>query len=194
MLKPADILDAWFLRLRVFDLAKGLMRKGSVKDEGSGYNSSDISKSTKGAKAWNDIVLHSPASWRKSRNKDDIIQVHVLPRLLHRLLLPNPPRIFSIKENSYLGFPDPTTVLVSSCVTKAKQSRYELPNIRKPRHQSSLQPQLATFRLIKSFANTLSKTALSKLLRSFISQTARDLVKLIVRDDRILLQAVLPTT
>ena len=82
--------------------------------------------------------------------------------------------------------------LVASYITIARQSRYALTNIRKPRDQALPNARLDFFRLIKSFANILSKAPLSKLLRSLVAQPARDLIKLIVRDDRILLQAVFP--
>ena len=63
--------------------------------------------SIEGAKALSDVVLHSPVYWGKFGDNEDIIQVHVPPCLLHRLLLPNPKRIFLSKETSYLGFLDP---------------------------------------------------------------------------------------
>ena len=70
--------------------------------------------------------------------------------------------------------------LVASCMTSTRQGRYALPNVRKHRRLPSPNARLGTFRLIKSFTNILSKASLSKLLRSFISQPARDLIKLIV--------------
>ena len=51
---------------------------------------------------------------------------------------------------------------------------------------------LAGAKLIKSLANPLPNASLAKLLGRLITQSALDLIELVVRHDRVLLQLVLP--